>query len=260
MIARRQWFEFEDLEWFPATLRDLLTDSLQFGIRRFGFYRRALPVLGDLLRQTGARHVVDLCSGATGPWLDLIEPLRRAVDHGVAVTFTDKFINRHAQAAVDSLGDPGLRFHPSPVDAMSVPRDVAGVRTMFTSLHHFSTDAARAVLTDATRSGAPIAIFEFTERTLTSCLLAMVVPLAMLFTTPFMQPLQLRRLVFTYLVPVLPLCNLWDGVMSNLRAYTVDELRELAEPIARDSYHWTAGRIARAGGAPAITYLIGTPR
>jgi hypothetical protein len=62
-------------------------------------------------------------------------------------------------------------------------------------------------------------------------------------------------LFWTYLVPVLPLAILWDGVVSYLRAYTQEEL--LA--IAPDGYRWTAGR-SRAKNVPgAMTYFVGLP-
>jgi hypothetical protein len=50
----------------------------------------------------------------------------------------------------------------------------------------------------------------------------------------------------------------FDGVVSCLRTYTPDELRELAKSVdGATGYDWTAGH---AGGGPIpMTYLVGTP-
>jgi hypothetical protein len=45
--------------------------------------------------------------------------------------------------------------------------------------------------------------------------------------TPFMRPFLWKRLLFTYPLPCVPMICLWDGFVSQLRAYTPDELRAL---------------------------------
>jgi len=49
-------------------------------------------------------------------------------------------------------------------------------------------------------------------------------------------------------------------VVSQLRAYTFDELSGLDDDAAPDSYEWTAGRIALPSFPGHLTYLIGYPR
>jgi len=61
-------------------------------------------------------------------------------------------------------------------------------------------------------------------------------------------------------VPLVPLTCWWDGVVSQLRAYTFDELIGLDDDAAPDSYEWTAGRIALPSFPGHLTYLIGYPR
>jgi hypothetical protein len=57
---------------------------------------------------------------------------------------------------------------------------------------------------------------------------------------------------------VLPAFVLWDGIVSALRVYGVDELRELVQGL--DGYDWDIRRV-RLGAAPAhATVLVGVPR
>ncbi len=57
-----------------------------------------------------------------------------------------------------------IRFYPGSVDATHVPRELKGLRTMFTSFHHFLPDAGRAILQDAVDAGEGIGIFEIPRR------------------------------------------------------------------------------------------------
>ncbi len=51
---------------------------------------------------------------------------------------------------------------------------------------------------------------------------------------------------------------MWDGFVSNLRTYSIRELRTLVEMAGGDGYEWKIGRAPSVGGS-RVTYLIGTP-
>jgi hypothetical protein len=86
----------------------------------------------------------------------------------------------------------------------------------------------------------------------------LAIPLFVAVCTPFMRPFRWRRLMWTYLVPVVPLVAGWDGLVSNLRSYTRDELLELADGASCDDYRWRVGRV-RSLGLSGVTYLVGWP-
>ena len=68
--------------------------------------------------------------------------------------------------------------------------------------------------------------------------------MAQLLLTPFFRPFRLSRLVFTYLLPLIPLTTIWDGVVSILRLYSPAELLALArraDPTGR--LRWQAGTL-----------------
>ena len=259
MIARLHLVEIAEEPWVPATLRDLLTESLQFGITRFGFYDAVAPRLAEVLRRAGSGRVVDLCSGGSGPWLSLASALEEEGVHDLEVCLTDKYVNDLARKRLEQHGDARLAYSARSVDATEVPDDLQGTRTLFTSLHHFAPEEARRVLGAARREQVPICVFEFTERSIGSLVAATLVPFAMLFTTLVMRPLTWQRLALTYLVPLIPLCSWWDGVVSSLRSYRPEELEALVSDLGGDDYTSEAGRICAAGMQPTITYLIGAP-
>ncbi|MEM9647276.1 MAG: hypothetical protein AAF969_02275, partial [Bacteroidota bacterium] len=101
--------------------------------------------------------------------------------------------------------------------------------------------------------------FEAQERSVPSILAMLFSPISVLFTTPFIQPFSLGRIIFTYLIPIVPLFVLWDGVVSSLRTYSVKEMQDLVANLDKsESYDWEIQRIKSGPGV--ILYLLGIPK
>lgn len=130
---------------------------------------------------------------------------------------------------------------------------------MFTAFHHFRPEQARAIVADAVRQREGIAVVEATQRGLLSTLLMLPAPLVVWAFTPFIRPFRWSRLLYTYLIPLVPLVTLFDGVVSCVRSYSVDELRKLAASFGAAGYHWEVGAVRGKGNPVPITYLIGVP-
>jgi hypothetical protein len=143
------------------------------------------------------------------------------------------------------------------VDATRVPRELPGFRTVFTAFHHLRPDQARAVLADAVGKGEGIAVFECARRGILPLLGTLPTPLRVLLATPFIRPFRWSRLFWTYLVPVVPLVLVFDSVVSVLRVYSVQELRELTAGLGR--YRWDIGTVRGRPIPIPITYLVGVP-
>jgi len=255
-VGRVHLFEFHETPWFPAVWRDLLTDFLSFFASAFKPYACVAPFLADALKGAGDARIIDLCSGAGRPLLSLVPALRRLGLSDLRVTLTDKYPNLKAGKSVGETGV--VTYLETPIDAADVPSDLKGFRTLFTSFHHFRPDAARAVLADAVSKDEGVGIFEYTERNvLIWTLPTLLIPAFVWLCTPLIRPFRWRRLVWTYLIPVMPIIAMWDGFVSNLRTYSVKELNDLVEQVADDRYQWKIGR-ARSIGLSRVTYLIGT--
>jgi hypothetical protein len=138
-----------------------------------------------------------------------------------------------------------------------VPAEIAGLRTMCNSLHHFAPQDAYAILASAVTAGEPIAIFEVSERSWRGVFSVLLLPPLLWLITPFIRPLTWWRLLFTYLIPLAPLIIMWDALVSALRIYTPDELRAMGEGLPGPTYLWEADRIWHRGFP--ITYLFGYP-
>lgn len=256
LIPRLHLLEIHDQAWCPKGVRDAITDLLQWTLTTVHHYAPAGPVLGRALRRSGATTVVDLGSGAGGPWARVLPDLVR---QGLApqVVFTDKYPNRAALERTAALLGGSVAVEAASVDAAAVPRRLAGFRTLFTTFHHFAPAEARAVLTDAARGARGVAVFEATHRSPLTLVGMLAFVLAVL-VVPFVRPFRWDRLFWTYLVPLVPFVAVWDGVVSCLRTYTPAELRALTAGL--EQWQWEAGLVSRRSWPFPVTYLIGYPR
>ena len=256
-MRRMQLVELEDLPWFPRVIRNGGTDWLGFMANHTPMFAGVAPAIRRAMQATGTDRIIDLCSGGGGPWLTLERELRKTGP--VTVELSDLYPNSDARAYLRQAGQGRLTFHPGSVDATDVSPSMGGVRTMFNSFHHFPPELAKAILADAVRKRRAIAIFEGGF----SRWLVLTMPLqlpALLIFTPFVRPFRWSRLFLTYLVPVIPFLVLFDGMVSMLRIYLPDELRELVGQVpGHETFDWDIGMTT--GRAPfGPLHLIGTPK
>jgi hypothetical protein len=259
-LARRQLFEFEDLTWVPARVRDLITTVLREEIvLGRGVYDCVAPLIAEAIREQRSTRVLDLCSGAGGPWSTL-KP--RLAEQGVRfdLVLTDKYPNRRAAISRDS-DDGSVRYEAVPVDATDVPGHLRGVRTLFTSFHHFRPEVARRILADARRSQQAICVFEFTERKRLPILLTLpLAPLFVVVSAIRARPSDRLRVLLSTVLPVLPVAVTWDGIASNLRTYTAEDLEQMVASLRSEHYEWTVGTLQpEERGKPQVTYVLGRP-
>ena len=257
-IPRLQLLELEDQAWFPAVVRDLGTDYLRYIEALFRFHLHALPILARTIRESGASRIVDLCSGGAGPVPELV---RELTAQGIEAhfTLTDLYPNLTAFAEAERERAGLIEYVDIPVDARHVPPELRGLRTFFNAFHHFDPEDALAILADAARSRQPIAVLEMPERSVPTILPLVLTPVFICLATPFIRPRSVKRFLLTYLIPAVPLFCLWDGLVSQFRAYRPEELRQLADRTGAVDFVWEVGTHKAPSVPGKLTYLIGWP-
>lgn len=258
-MRRMHLFELEDYSWFPSTIRNGITDFLEFSVVVSNLYGTAAQRLERAIETAGATKVIDLCSGGGGPWKSLLKTVRPLAERKLSVCLTDLYPNGSAFAQLQRYSDDRIGFSPESVSATDVPAELAGFRTLFSSFHHFRPHQARAILADAVSKGQPVAVFESTQRHPLLLFYMLFTPLLVLLATPFIRPFRWSRLFWTYVLPVIPFAIMFDGIVSCLRTYSVAELQEMTAALTQNGYSWETG-VERIGGLPVgVTYLIGLP-
>ncbi len=258
-MRRIQFIELHEQPWFPSPLRNEITDALQCGSEVLKAYAPISTLLQHALDATRSRSIVDVCSGSGGPWLDLSQKLRGDTA-AYRILLTDKFPNLAAFENVKAASASGIDFHRSPVDATKVPPELNGFRTMFSSFHHFPPAQARSILQNAVDAKQGIGIFEVTSRTASAVAMMFLWFLTPFLFTPSIRPFRWSNLLYTYVLPIIPLVLLFDGLVSCLRTYQPRELRDLVNGLAASEYRWEIGEQSGTMRGLPITYLIGYPR
>lgn len=252
-------FEFHDQAWFPAPLRDAVTDMLQFMFGVARLYAPIVPRLLNALEHSGSRSFVDLCSGAGGPWPWMLGLIERDMNSTCSVCLTDRYPNVGAFSRAKKASNDRITYHPVPIDATRIPAELTGFRTLFTSFHHFNPDEARAILEDAVKNRQGIGIFEIAGRHPLTLLGVLLIPVLALLSAAIARPFRWSRLLWSILPPVVPFVLFFDGIVSCLRTYSVQELADLTGGLVSEGYRWEAGRVNRRFVSLPITYLIGCP-
>ncbi|OOG77852.1 hypothetical protein [Algoriphagus sp. A40] len=256
-MARIHAFEWEDQSWFPGFLRNYMTDFLQFLTNKTKMFVPIIPEITSLLEKTGTSNLIDLGSGGGGGLLSLNEELIKK-NPDIKFVLTDLYPNYKAFQFTQSKAR-NFEAVAVPVDARDVPEDLRGVRTMFLAFHHFKPDDAIQILQNAVNSNQPILIVEGQERSVPSFLAMFFSPLTVLFTTPFIRPFSLERIIFTYPIPLVPLFTWWDGMVSCLRTYSVPEMEELISKVKdQEKFEWKTGRVKSGPGY--LLFLSGSPK
>lgn len=255
-MKRRHFFEFVDQNWIPALIRNSITQITQFNIDFFKIYDPVSSIINELIKTTGNNQIIDLCSGSSGPWPRLISQIASPVK----VTLTDKFPNLKKWEQIAQSSGAKISYSKTPVDVHFIPDELKGIRTIFTGFHHFKLEEARSLLIQTVARDQPIAIFEFTERSLISMLRGLILFILLpFFQTPFIKPRSIAVFFWTYCIPLIPILHYWDGLISNIRTYSVNELWEIVNSTDWKKYHWEIGSkpIRTHGMKGNITYLVG---
>lgn len=260
-MRRFQLFELEDQHWLPSSIRNGITDFLQFAVVRGDVYKSFAQRLGQTLRQNRDTQIVDLCTGGGGGWPSLVRQIPELKEGRMKVHLTDYYPNLPAFSELVSIAPNVFTYSKEPVSALDVQPNLQGFRTLFSSFHHFNEADATRILQDAVAKKQGIAIAESTQRHPLLLAYMLFTPLLVILTSPFQKPFRWSRLFWTYVVPVVPLAVAFDGLISCLRTYTPEELMAMVSHVSgNQDYEWQAG-VERIGKLPiGVTYLIGTPR
>lgn len=247
--------ELEDEPWFPSEIRNLGTDFLQEMATRFDMYAPVVPLMVDTLKSTNNTQIIDLASGGGGGLIKLSEHLQKEIPE-IKINLSDYYPNIPAFEKTKNKSPEIFTYSKESIDATHVPTELKGVRTQFLSLHHFEKKQAVQILQNAVDAKSPIAIFEAQERSAPSIFAMIFSPISVYLITPFIKPITFHRFLFTYIFPVVPLFVMWDGILSCLRTYSVEEMNELVKEVKNhETYEWKIGKVKK--GPAVVLYLIG---
>ena len=239
--------------------RDWMTGYLRFLFVTFKLYQPVLPLLKEALVKSNTNQILDLCSGSGGEMESIYENLKLTFNVNIQILLSDLYPNILIYSYLEAKTKKGISYISKPVDAINVPSEANGFRTIFSGFHHFDQKTAKKVLQNAVDARQGIGIFDGGNKSVWMVLVIIIIhPLLLFLCTPFFRPFSISRLFFTYLVPVIPFCTVWDGVFSIIRLYKPNELLQMALEVECENYTWISGKVRNKFGM-SIAFLIGYP-
>ena len=111
-MRRLHLFEFHDLEWYPNAWRNRLTEVLAIFAIKLKPYGTIVPRLETALKTLGRWRVIDLCSGAAGPALSVLDELDEVDGHPIEITAYSG-LNDERRPAAKTASPMRLAYLPS---------------------------------------------------------------------------------------------------------------------------------------------------
>ena len=234
-----------------------MMDYLRNMISWLEFYRPAAALIKQTLEESGETQIIELCAGGGGGVLKMKEYLRD-LNCPSKIFLSDLYPNIDTYEKLKEQTRGEIDFISVPVNALNVPEGDKGMRIMFSAFHHFKPELAKGILKDAAEKKVPIAIFDAGKNLLDIFLVILLEPVSFFFLTPFFKPFRWSSLLFTYIIPLIPVCTMWDGCVSVLRFYSQKEMKRLISGIGTENYRWQVNHFRNKIGT-RVNYVIGIP-
>lgn len=190
---------------------------------------------------------------ASKPFIPVIE---EGLKHANRIMVIDKKCGAGFET-VDHLIDGKIKRVK--VDADNFEATEEGLYLSVNSFHQFTVKEAKEILAQVSKNRQPIVVVEGNNDSLWQVFgMTVIVPLTVILTTPFVKPFRLERLVFTYLIPLLPSVTFLDGFIALFKLYAPKDLDELTASLNEENYYWRSGKMDNGRGGKII-FLIGHP-
>lgn len=261
-MRRHQLFEIHEQPWLPNVWRELF----QLSLGRAVSLMKAIEGFSDRFRRflEDARpaSVLELASGSgelsVELWRHLFEGENGEVGRVPRLVLSDLFPNEVGFSRFKKLYPRWVDAVDEPVDALAAPVAEDQALMMLEGLHHFSPEQLRQMFRHAEEHSRGFVAFETTRRQWKNIgMVLLTAPTTLLIAGFMVRPFRLRNLLWGLLLPVVPALLVIDGILSNLRSYTVEEFRDLVGE-GNDVFVWEVDEVVvqKAMGLKAI-YVIG---
>jgi hypothetical protein len=208
--------ELEDYNWFPPVLRNFQTEFIGFAVATFNVYDVFVQHLKTL--SLSVQPMTDLCSGSGEPAISIFRK-SNCFSH---LMLSDKYPNPL------QLHDDKITYAMQRTDVLEIEFKPGTYYTMFNAFHHFG-DAEKLKIAQSIQTSGSVAFFVEILEPRIVCFLKVLflTTIGNLLLTPFIRPFSLRRLFFTYILPVNMFTIPFDGIVSVLKSRSVKQYQKL---------------------------------
>lgn len=225
-MKRKQITQIINVGWFPKFLKTLIAEFLSWFVVKVNATKPFIPVIEDVLNKTNHNRIINI-EFNVGAGIETVKPFLKD------------------DVTVDSIHITNFNTSEK------------GVYLFVNSFHQLNSEKAKKILQDIVDSGNPVVVVEGNNDSLWQIVgMTVFVPLTVLLTAFFVKPFRISRIIFTYLIPILPIIIVIDGCIALLKLYNPTDLLELTSSLERNNYEWKAGKNDNGRGGK-IMYLTG---
>ena len=240
--------ELEDYSWFPTVFRRYQADYIGSTVKWLSVYRPVARELEQLVVATRPLFIQDLCSGSGIPALYM----QHQVKNIPQTMLSDKYPDR---AFKDNLQ---LVYIRESTDALVLLPQPCLCYTMYNAFHHFSSDQQKELVGKLAASKNAFLFVEILQPGILSMIrVVFASTILQLVTAPFVKPFSLKRLFFTYVIPVNLLTVLYDGIISVFKSRSAKYYRKLVQDISSYEFEISVGQYNNWKGA--LIFIKGNP-
>jgi len=225
-MDRKQVKQLINLEWFPSHLKTLIAEFLSWFVLKVDATKPFVPIIENELTYTKSEKIINIDFNL-GAGIDTVAP----------------FLNDK------------IEIVSIPPNKLNTEKN--GLYLFVNCFHQLSAEEAKSNLKKIAESGNPIVVVEGNNDSLWQIIgMTIFVPLTVLLTAPFVKPFRVSRIIFTYLIPILPFAIVVDGCLALMKLYNPDDLKELTSNFNIPNYEWKMGKKDNGRGGKII-YLTG---
>lgn len=207
--------ELEDYHWFPQSFRRFQTDFIGFFVLKFQFYK---PFVTHLKQLNWKGKQLDLCSGSGQPAISIFND-SNTFDN---ITLSDKFPDFHQPISNN------IHFEMQSVDALTHVFESDVTYTMYNAFHHFTDAQKQLIVAKITEANAKAIFVEILNPNIVQIVKVLLAgTIGAFFLMPFVKPFSMKRLVFTYILPINLFTISYDGVVSVLKSKSIHQYKQL---------------------------------
>lgn len=266
-MKRLTLFEFEDFHWLPESIRACVTNLIIVFHKMMGSTDMIADLIVKMKEHADFSQIVDMGSGSGGPMIDVIEKLNSGSGDKLNLLLTDYYPNADVISEINQSGRSDVRYQSESLDATDIGKAPVGLKTMIASFHHMDPAQAKKILQSAQANKQPILIYEVAKNNIPTLVWWLFLPLSLcililmsLVFTLMVRPLTFKQLLFTYLIPVVPIIYAWDGQASLMRTYTADDLESMIADFRDENYQWEIADAKNNKGKGQGYYIMGYPK
>lgn len=222
-------FEFTDQSWLKGSAREAFMDCIDVIHHIARPYKGLAAKIKECADHAKSDSILDTCSGGGEQLRFILDDAHSQVVEIPKIIASDLFPQTEQyRGIIDTHGEHMFDYITSSVDLLDkTTHEDYRFMSLFTALHHFRPVEVRDIFKSAIETKDAVFVAEFTERTFINAIGPIIFAPMFLIAPLFSRRPTFLKIIFTTIVPVIPLMVVFDGLVSTFRSYTVEEIEEL---------------------------------